>query len=215
MRDEKLLDEIKNRYALNKNIKKIVNDLGHNVNLCYWANRFCEDEFNNNIELAEALYDEAYERAEEFRDFKELAFNVGKHFGLNDKDWAKELLDETIKKITTLRDLRNLADELAIKNEGFYDVDIASTLYKECLSKAQSSYDFYCIADSLCDVNLLNNKEWAKEVYEAAVNKAQAGDELEYIADAISSENGLNDQEWASSLYASVEEFEEEINKKK
>ncbi|MCJ8327499.1 MAG: hypothetical protein MJK08_10410 [Campylobacterales bacterium] len=212
MRDEKLLDEIKNRYALDSNIKKIVTDLSHNVNLCYWANKFCSDEFGNNVELAEALFDEASQRAEDFRDYKELAFSVGKRFGLNDTDWAKELLDITIKKITNLRDLRNLADELAKKNDGFYDVKIAATLYNECISKAKSSYDYYCIADSLCDMDLLNDPAWAKEIYILAIKEVSNAEELVYIADAISDEDLLNDQDWASELYASADEFEDKEN---
>ena len=215
MHDKKLLEEIKTIYALNKNIKSMVDDLEHNVNIEYWANKLCSDDFNNNLEIAEALFDEAVENANEFRDYKELAFYVGRSSGINDKDWAKELLDITITKITNVRDLRNLADALANKDSGYTDENIAATLYKECIQKASNAYGFYCIADSLCDPSLLNDKDWAKELYLKAIEVAQTAEELTCIADAIADEDGYNDETWANELHAVAYEHENQESEKK
>jgi len=215
MHDKKLLEEIKNVYALNNNIKSLVKDLEHNVNIAYWANRLCGDEFNNNLEIAEALFDEAVENAQEFREYKELAFYVGRSSGINDMDWAKELLDITITKITNIRDLRNLADALANKDSGYTDENIAATLYKECIQKASNAYGFYCIADSLSDSSLLNDKPWAKELYLKAIDVAETSEELTCIADAIADEDGYNDEDWANELHSIAYEHENQGNDKK
>jgi len=215
MHDKKLLEEIKNVYALNNNIKSLVKDLEHNVNIAYWANRLCGDDFNNNLEIAEALFDEAVENAQEFREYKELAFYVGRSSGINDMDWAKELLDITITKITNIRDLRNLADALANKDSGYTDENIAATLYKECIQKASNAYGFYCIADSLSDSSLLNDKPWAKELYLKAIDVAETSEELTCIADAIADEDGYNDEDWANELHSIAYEHENQGNDKK
>ena len=154
------------------------------------------------------MYEYLLENAKEFRDFKTLAFAVGTTNGLNDKEWARDLINIAIPKITLLRDLRVLADDIATKNLHFYDRGLAMELYKEALEKSTTAYDFYCIAESLANVHLLNDKEWAIEVYQKAIEASKDSDELTYIADSIADEDTLNDEKWADELYEIAQEFD-------
>lgn len=208
MIDNEILEEIASTFAGHEKLDDILNDLKQNVNVIYWANAFTSEAFNENMDLAEALFEYALNVCEDYRDYKELAFAVGNSHGYDDKVWAKELLYKAIEKVERLRDLRVLADEIARKNDNFYEPQVAMELYKEALEKSQTAYDFYCIAESLCSKELLDDKDWATDVYQKAVEVAQDADELTYIADSIADENNLDDESWADELYAIAEEYE-------
>lgn len=212
MIDNEIIEEIESTYAQNEKLPTILNDINNDTNLAYWAGKFSTEEYFENFDLAQVLFEYAVKKAQTWREYKELAFAVGHSNGYDDKTWARELLNIAITKVTILRDLRTLADALCEKNESFYDRGLAAELYKECIEKAKSAYDFYCIAESLCSSSLLDDKDWAGDVYEMAVNKAENADELTYIADSIADEENLEDEEWAEELYKAAEEFQGQDN---
>ena len=209
MIDNEILDELSTTYSDHEKLSSMLNDLKYDVNIVFWGNELTKEAYYSNMDLAEALFEYAFENAKEFRDFKELAFAVGNSSGFDDQEWAKELMNKAIENITLLRDLRILADEVSRKNLGFYDPTMAMSLYKEAIEKSQTAYDFYCIAESLCSKELLDDKDWAMDVYQKAVEAAKDADELTYIADSIADEDNLADEQWAEELYAIAKEFEE------
>lgn len=208
MIDNEIIDEISSVYINNKKTETLLNDLRQDININFWASQFCSEEYFENFDLAQNLFEYSLMKCESWRDYKELAFSVGKSSGFNDKEWAKKLIITAITKVTILRDLRTLADDLARENDSFYDREMAMELYKEALEKSKSAYDFYCVAESLCDKDLLDDKDWARDVYQKAIEVAADSDELTYIADSIAHEDNLDDEEWSSELYSIAEEFE-------
>ncbi len=208
MLDSEVLEEINSTYMENKKLPEIMKDLNQDVNITYWAGKFCTQEYYENIDLAEILFEYSLEKCETWRDYKELAFAVGNSSGFDDKEWARELIDKATQKVEILRDLRSLADAIATENLSFYDRGYATELYKEALEKSTTAYEFYCIAESLCNKAMLDDKDWAIDVYQKAVECAADSDELTYIADSIADEENLADEEWAQELYKIAEEFE-------
>lgn len=205
MINKELFKEIINTYKGYKDFQELKMHLENDINLAFWAHNFTDKKFNSNIKLSNKLFDYALRVAKDFRDYKDYAVYISKDSGLANKELAKEACKIAITKITTLRDLRNFADLLAKKSDSFYDQDMSKSIYKEVLSKSFSAYDFYCTAESLCNVELLNDKKWAKEVYELAIESAKSGDELTYIADSIAEEDNLGDEKWASEIYSKAE----------
>lgn len=208
MIDNEILDEIAASYAEHEKLNQILEDLKQDINVIYWGERFCEEAFYHNVDLSEALFEYAFEKCEDYRDYKALAFAVGKTGGFDDKEWAKELIDTAVTKVVLLRDLLYLADAVATKNASFYDRGYASALYKEAIEKSKTAYEFYCIAESICQKGMLDDQDWAQDVYQKAIEAAQDADELAYIADSIADEDNLGDEEWAEELYKIAEEFE-------
>lgn len=121
---------------------------------------------------------------------------------------GKKLIQTAITQITILRDLRSLADDLATKSSKFYDREMAMEIYKEVIEKAQTAYDFYCVAESLCNKDMIDDKDWAIEVYKKGIEVSKNTDELTALADSIADEDGLNDELWSEELYAIAEAFE-------
>ena len=206
MLDSELIEEIESSYSNNEKLNTILNDIKNDANIVYWAKEFATEKYNSNSDLSAEMFEYAQEKAQDFRDYKELAFAVGNSSGFNDKEWAQELLDKTIEKITRLRDLVVLADDLARKNLGYYDRDLARTIYIEAIDKSKTAYDFYEVAESLCNYELLDDKEWSEEIYQKAVEVCANADELTYIADSIAAE--LGDESWSESLYKLAEDYE-------
>lgn len=208
MIDNEIFDEIASTYSEHEKIEIILDEIKHDINLNAWANRFCTESFYANFDLAQSLFEYSLSRCETYRDYKDLAFSVGNSNGFNDKEWATKLIMTAITKITLLRDLRVLADDLSRVNSSFYNRDIAYELYKEAIEKSKSAYDYYCIAESLCNKELLDDKDWATDIYQKAIESAQDADELTYVADSIAHEDNLDDEEWSNELYLIAEEFE-------
>jgi len=208
MLDNEIIDEIASSYSEHEKIETILNDIKQDVNINYWADRFCSPAFYENFDLAQSLFEYSLNKCESYRDYKELAFSVGNSDGFDDKDWSKKLIMTAITKVTTLRDLRVLADDIAVQNRGFYDRSIASEIYKEAIEKSSTAYEYYCIAESLCNKSLLDDKDWATDIYQKAIEAAADADELTYIADSIADEDNLDDEEWSNELYLIAEEFE-------
>lgn len=207
MIDNKIIEEITSTYSEHEKIIDILNDIKQDANITFWADKFCSEEFSSNCDLAQPLFEYALHNCEEYRDYKELAFRVGNSNGFDDKEWANKLIMTAITKITNLRDLRVLADDLAQENNSFYDRGISMELYKEAIEKSKSAYDFYCIAESLCNKDLLDDKDWATDIYQKAIEVAADSDELTYIADSIADEDNLDDEKWSEELYLIAEEF--------
>lgn len=210
MLDKELIDEIKSSFENKDKINEIINDLTNEVNIIYWADQFSTDEYNNNSDLSAELFEFAKDNCEAYFEYKELAFAIGNSKGFNDKDWAKEILNISISKITRLRDLIVIADDLCRKNLKYYDRDLARSLYVEAIDKSKTAYDFYEIAESLCNIDLLNDNDWAKEIYEKAIEVCESSEELTYIADSIASD--LNDEPWSNELYEIAQEFDAPSN---
>lgn len=208
MIDNEILEEISSTYVEHNEFDKIIKDIKEDVNINYWADKFCSKTFYDNLDLAQSMFEYSLEKCKDFRSYKDLAFSVGNSNGYNDKKWAKKLLDKTIVEITSLRDLRVLADELATKNLCFYDRELASVLYKEAIEKSNCAYEYYCIAESLSNISMLDDEQWAREIFLKAIEVSQNSDELTYIADAVAEEDGLNDEAWAEELYKIAEEFD-------
>jgi hypothetical protein len=206
--DSEILEEIESTYASFENLNKILSEIKKEGYINYWASQFCKTEYFENFDLAQSMFEYSLSQAQTWRDYKELAFAVGNSHGYDDKTWARELLNIAITKITVLRDLRILADAVCEKNDAFYDRGMSSELYKEVIEKSKNAYDFYCVAESLCASDLLDDKDWAAQVYEMAIEKAESADELTYIADSIAYENNLDDEQWAEELYKIAEEFQ-------
>lgn len=206
MLDSELIEEIESSYAQSEKINDILNDLKNDANIVYWAKEFSTEKYNSNSDLSAEMFEYACEKAENFREYKELAFAIGNSSGFNDKEWAKELLEKSISKITKLRDLVVMADDLARKNLGYYDKDMARGLYVEVIDKSKTAYDFYEVAESLSNYELLNDKEWSEEIYQKAIEVCANADELTYIADSIAME--LGDEVWSESLYKLAEDYE-------
>ncbi len=208
MIDNEILEEISATYINHTDFNKIIKDIKEDININFWADKFCSESFYANLDLAQSMFEYSLQKCEDFRAYKELAFVVGNSNAYNDKQWARKLLNTSIVQITSLRDLRVLADELSCENLGFYDREMASSLYKEAIEKSNSAYEFYCIAESLANINLLDDETWAREIFLKAVEVSQNSDELTYIADCVADEDGLNDEEWAQELYKIALEFD-------
>lgn len=205
MLDNELIDEIKSSYENSDKLKNILNDITNDANHIYWADKFSTDEYNNNTDLSAEIFEYAQEKAQTYFEFKELAFALGNSNGFNDKDWSKEVLNIAIKKVTRIRELIVIADDISRKNLKYYDKDLARSLYIEAIDKSTTSYEFYEIAESLCNIDLLNDSLWAKEIYEKAIEVCESADELTYIADSIASD--LKDEPWSEELYEAAQEF--------
>lgn len=208
MIDNEIIEEISSSYVEHSLYNNIIKDIKEDVNINYWADKFCTQEYYENVDLAQSMFEYSLDNCKDFRAYKELAFTVGNSNAYNDKEWARELLDKTIVNITSLRDLRVLADELSTKNLNFYDKELARSLYTEAIEKSNSAYEYYCIAESLSNLTMLDDETWAREIFLKAVEVSQNSDELTYIADAVADEDGLNDEAWAEELYEIAAEFD-------
>ncbi|RXI47481.1 hypothetical protein CRU99_02300 [Malaciobacter mytili] len=203
MLDKKqLLQEIETTYKNHKKIKEILKDFEYGINLNNWAYQFTKEDFGKNIELSRKLFHFTLSNASEFRDYIDFAKYISKNDGLSDNELAKEAYKLALSKVTLLRDLRNLADILALKKDSFYDKDMAKEVYKEALLKTTSPYDYLCIAESLCNKDMLNDKVWAKEVYKLAIKASSNSDDLEAIAQSVALEENLDDEEWSNKIFS-------------
>ncbi len=201
MLDKKqLLQEIETTYKDHKKIKQILKDFEYGIYLNTWAYEFSKEEFGKNIELSRKLFHYTLSTATEFRDYMDFAKYISKKDGLADNQLAKEAYKLALSKVTLLRDLRNLADVLALKNDSFYDKDMAKEVYKEALFKTTLPYDYLCIAESLCNESMLDDKIWAKEVYNLAIKASSNSDDLEAIAQSV--EENLDDEKWANKIFS-------------
>lgn len=197
---EQLLQEIETTYKNHKKIKQILKDFQYGIYLNNWAYEFSKEEFGKNIELSRKIFHFTLSTATEFRNYIEFATYISKKDGLADEELAKEAYKLALSKVTLLRDLRNLADNLATKKDSFYDKDMAKEIYKEALLKTTLPYDYLCIAESLCNQNMLNDKVWAKEVYKLAIKASSNSDDLEAIAQSV--EENLDDEVWANKIFS-------------
>jgi len=192
-----VIEKIKEQYSNHEDFEEIITDLEGNDYLDHWAKKFCDNDFDNNKELAKELFTVYADSCKDSSSFVSLADNILDEDYLNDREWAKELFEKAHLVVEDSRDLVNLASSLASK---YKDLEWARTIFNEAIEKAQTSDEYQYIASTLIDEDGLGDKELAITI----MKKAIEFDDITY-SDAkgigYTLFNTFDDKDWAKELY--------------
>ncbi len=204
-----IINELKLQYQEHEDLEDMLNDLSANDYIDHWASKLCEDEFNNNTNLARNLFEIQETKCDDADSFISLAETVADDEKLNDKDWAKKLLDSAYSKVESLDELKSLANAyLNILD----DKNKAITLYKATQEKLAELADYNSLIEDIN--NELQDKKWAEDIINSAVdNLKNADDMFEFagysstitqLGQFIGGEDYLNNKEKAKEIFDMV-----------
>lgn len=90
-----IIEKIKDEYSEHECLNEMVTDLSDGTYVDHWADRLCEDEFNNNKVLAKELYIvhvKEIEKDPSSREYLSVGESVSQDDKLSDKAWGRELI---------------------------------------------------------------------------------------------------------------------------
>jgi len=192
-----IIEKIKEQYSEHDDFEEIITDLEGNEYLDHWAKKFCDDDFNNNKELAKELFIIYADSCEDCSSFVSLANDILDEDYMDDKEWAKELFEKAIETAEDSRDYTDIASSIS---STYKDLDLGRTLFDKAIEKAETTDDYQYIASSIIDEDGLGDKELAITIMKKAIDF----DNLTYSdAKAIGYTliSTFNDTDWAKELY--------------
>ena len=162
-------------------------------------------------EWARKIYQQALDKAEDFREFMQIARSVVQEDGLSDQEWARKIYQQALDKAEGSRDFREIASSVA-QEDDLNDKEWARKTYQQALDKAEDSNERKDIANSVAQEDDLNDKEWARKIYQQALDKAEGSRDFSDIAACVANQNFLNDKEWARKIYQQALDAAENVD---
>jgi len=217
---EAIIEKIKEIYAGHSDLEEMVTDLSEGGYKAYWGKKMAmvDEDFPQNIELARELYKleiAEKESEDEYADIIPLAREICNEDILNDKEWAKELLVQTLPKIDDASDILAIAD-IIVDEDMLNDKEWATELYKKVEEQCTELPPYNTLIRSLNEI--VKDKEWTKRVTLKAKDAliasedrfafANFNNDMEELAKFIADEDGLDDKECAKEVFDLIKEYE-------
>jgi len=188
---KKIVKEVRAFYADHEDLDEMVTDLSDGKSIDYWANRFSEKDYPQNLELARELYLIELTKCESSYDFNNLAYNIANKDGLNDQEVANEIYERAIETAEYLRDYTNIASNISDKEK-------IKKLYLQALEIASDIQDNMEVANSIAENEILNDKEWTKEIFKKVEENLEELRNYNELIHGIN--NYLDDKAWATNI---------------
>lgn len=197
---EEIISKIKEVYKNHDDLDEIVTDLSDKSSITYWAEKFCEQDFPQNLELARELFLIKLVDCEDSHDFNDLASTIAETDCLN--DLANEIYEKAIKKAKESEEYINIALNISDKKR-------TAVLLKKAENILDELGNYNMLIDGV--YNSLGDKEWAIRIANNAIkNLKETDDKFEFIGyssevltlgEFVASEDGMNDKELAKEIF--------------
>ncbi|MBD3843958.1 MAG: hypothetical protein IE909_19200, partial [Campylobacterales bacterium] len=170
-----IMEMLKSQYKSHDRLNEMIEDLSSGGYYDYWASNLCDEEFNQNFDLARELY-KLYETTED-ADLANLASKVASPDKLNDKAWAIELFKKALANNSDNADLLNIADSIC-DEDGLNDKDWASKIYTQYYENMDKEelYQYNSLINSL--KNNLSDDDWANRIASEAFEQYENCDDV-------------------------------------
>jgi tetratricopeptide (TPR) repeat protein len=156
---------------------------------------------------AKRLYKEIINKEEELEVIQDISSGVGDKDYFNDKKWAIEILQTTIKHLESANDFQYTAFQLAL----YGDKKSAIELFKKAEEKMDYLTGLLNLASQICNDESLGDKKWALKVYEKAEDLAESSDDIVELAKFKAE---INDVEEVKELILKAIEIDDNIQTK-
>jgi hypothetical protein len=210
---EEIVEAIKVNYDGHDDLDEMVSDLSDGGYIDHWANKFCEEDYPQNLDLAKELYAVSVENAESGADYASVAQSIADTGGLNNKKWAEELYIKAIELTDDTADMLSIIDDVADETY-LNNKEWARELYTQTEPNLSELFHYISLRNGLEE--RLEDKEWAKQVSLKAVDFIKKSDdvtEIAYdevidVANYLAYEEQGNDLELAKDIYNYLKEYE-------
>ena len=209
---EDVIKKIKVFYAEHDDLDEMIGDLSDGGYIDHWAKKFCEEDFPQNLELAKDLFRIALEKVSEEDDWAGvvgLVDNIAED--LKDKEWAKEIAIELLKKdiedAYTLISLLRSATSSNILDDADLTQNILDTLSTKDVEVSHYVEMAQIISENKKDLALA--KEFLSKVLE--LDESDISDKID-VADTLAQECYINDKDEAKKLYKTIEEEAKDLS---
>ena len=200
-----IIEKVKIVYSGHQDLEEIVNDLNDEQSIDYWARKFAQKEYPQNLELAKALFkvlDKSVEGSNEIISLAESVFDIE---GLNDQEWAIRLYKKALEKAEENRDFLSVGSSIA---KTLNDKEWASEIFKSTQSKITTIEDYNTLLRKL--LWDLEDKEWARDVAKEAIEKLNSTDIFDntFISEVLDLAKivAINNKEQAKEVFDKIEE---------
>ena len=156
---------------------------------------------------ARRLYKEILDKEEELDVIQDISSGVGDEDYFNDKKWAIEILQTTIKHLESADDFQYTAFQLAL----YGDKKSAIELFKKAEEKMDYLRGLLNLASQICNDESLGDKKWALKVYEKAEDLAESSNDIIELAKFKAE---INDVEEVKELILKAIEIDDNIQGK-
>ena len=156
---------------------------------------------------ARRLYKEIIDKEEELDVIQNISAGVGNEDYFNDKKWAIEILQTTIKHLESADDFQYTAFQLAL----YGDKKSAIELFKKAEEKMDYLRGLLNLASQICNDESLGDKKWALKVYEKAEDLAESSSDIIELAKFKAE---INDVEEVKELILKAIEIDDNIQGK-
>jgi hypothetical protein len=191
-----VIEELKQIYSDHEKFDEMMNDLGENNYLNYWADNLCNEDMGKNLDMAKKLYKLQEKVCESSSDYAGLANSVMDADKLNDKEWGRRLLEKALEISEYVSDIRTVAESVA-GEYALNDKAWGKEIYEKVIQKADEFADIKDLADSI--ESYMGDKAWASELYKQAEGKL-TNDLGDYLSLIHATYRTLDDKQWSTRL---------------
>ncbi|MBD3807758.1 MAG: hypothetical protein IE880_03470 [Epsilonproteobacteria bacterium] len=205
-----IMEMLKSQYKSHDRLNEMIEDLSSGGYYDYWASNLCDEEFNQNFDLARELY-KLYETTED-ADLANLASKVASPDKLNDKAWAIELFKKALANNSDNADLLNIADSIC-DEDGLNDKDWASKIYTQYYENMDKEelYQYNSLINSL--KNNLSDDDWANRIASEAFEQYENCDDVfEFAGDSsnlMDLAEYIHDEDKSKTIFQTLKTYED------
>jgi len=203
---EEIILKVKEQYSTHEDYDELIDDLSSRSSLSYWAEKFIEEDFGNNKELAESLLVLMIDECDDTYDYKSLAEKFITI--VENKDAAIEIYKKALNSSGNTDAYIELASSLG-NARYLNDKKWAKEVYEIALETCWVLKDLINITNGICTT--YGNSDWSIEIINDTVEKLKSADlETEFYGDTsnvvelanfIAQEDGLNNVDMAKEVY--------------